>query len=107
MDEPKSLVRAMDDKEIRLNCVLLAVTAKSYMQGRLSDPLTVANEFYEWVLHGGKPNVRPAVQWGGRPAEVTEGFGAAEPPNAEAMRANTGGGDLIDVPGAPRARRPA
>lgn len=104
--EVPKLVRAMDDHEIRLNCLLAAVGATTYMRGRMTDPITVAQEFYDWVKNDQRPEPM-RVQFGGRPAPVTEGFESGiEPPTSEAQRAaEQSGGDLIDV-GPQRAARP-
>lgn len=101
------LLRALDDREIRLNCLALACHATTYMRGRMTDPITIAEEFFDWITSGAKP--APAkVQFGTqRVPEAVEGFASGlEPSNAEAMRASTGGADLIDVGASPR-RRPS
>jgi len=89
MDDKHALVRALDDKEVRLNCLLCAVTANTYMAGRLSDPITIAQEFYTWVTEG-KLTPRPGVQFGTQaPAVVEHGYGSEPPPSTT--------GDLIEI----------
>lgn len=112
MDENKTqpLVRAMDDREVRLNCLLAAVNASTYMRSRMTDPLTIAEEFYQWVTEGITP--APArVQFGGqRPAVVEHGFDSgvqaptAEAERADARQADTRQGDMIEVGRPPRPR---
>jgi hypothetical protein len=97
-ERPDQVLRAMSEQEIRLNCLMVAANARTYLQGRMADPITVASEFYAWVQSGEKP--APAKpMFSGRPAPVTPGYATSEPPTDESERARRYGptADLLDV----------
>lgn len=93
------IARALTEAELRLNCLMVAASARTYSHNRMADPITIAAEFFTWVTTGEKPKPSQPM-FGGKPAPVTPGFGATEPPTEESERARRyapSGGDLIDV----------